>query len=315
MEGLMAKHDQRILKFLTQNADRAPTITDMMTRLNISISDITASLNSLTAQGLVSKRTNGQGIECWFPTSGMALQGAAPQVPAAPPIPESKPAESRVPSMPDSPAPKDPASPSLQGLTVSTAFPALGSVNAPSPSPSASVSSIFAAPAPASEPAGPSGASSAQGHPPATGTASTAPQAPESGPAIVQPIGSSAYGSLGLAQPARSGVGVATFLIGLVVASGASVWVSGMLLRRDVDQLSKGLVKQSSMDEAINSWSDFENKTEGRVQALQKQVQDLETRLAEVKGSNDSLQALVAKQAEEMKNSRVASKRSSRRRR
>ena len=46
----MAKHDQRILKFLNQNADRAPTITEMMTRLNISISDISDALTSLQAQ-------------------------------------------------------------------------------------------------------------------------------------------------------------------------------------------------------------------------------------------------------------------------
>src|SRR5687768_569541 len=72
----MAKQDQRILKFLTQNADRAPTITDMMTRLNISISDITASLTSLMSQGLVSKRTNAQGIECWFPANGAPPQPA-----------------------------------------------------------------------------------------------------------------------------------------------------------------------------------------------------------------------------------------------
>lgn len=81
----MAKHDQRILKFLAQNSDRAPTITDMMTRLNISISEISASLSSLLAQGLITKRTNNQGIECWFP----AGNGAAP---AAPSVPESRPA-------------------------------------------------------------------------------------------------------------------------------------------------------------------------------------------------------------------------------
>ena len=77
----MAKHDQRILKFLTQNAERAPTITDMMTRLNISISDITASLNSLMAQGMVSKRTNAQGIECWFPSYGASPQGGVERAP------------------------------------------------------------------------------------------------------------------------------------------------------------------------------------------------------------------------------------------
>jgi hypothetical protein len=314
MEDLMAKHDQRILKFLTQNADRAPTITDMMTRLNISISDITASLNALTAQGLVSKRTNGQGIECWFPTSGMAAQNAAPPIPQAPQVQEAKPAEPRILSMPESPAAKEPAQSPLPGLTASTAFPALGSMNPAPQSPAASVSAIFSAPAPAHSTETAAAASGPAAEQPAIPASQPAAPA-DNGPSVVQPSNPAAYGALGLAQPARSGVGMVTFLLGLAVASGASIWVSGMLLRKDVDRISTGLVKQASMDEAINSWTDFENKTKGHVQALQKQVADLETRLAEVKGSNDSLQALVAEQAEEMKKSKVASKRSSRRRR
>jgi hypothetical protein len=80
----MAKHDQRILKFLAQNSDRAPTITDMMTRLNISISEISASLSSLLAQGMIAKRTNNQGIECWFPAGNGVAAAAAPESRPAP---------------------------------------------------------------------------------------------------------------------------------------------------------------------------------------------------------------------------------------
>jgi hypothetical protein len=79
----MAKHDQRILKFLAQNSDRAPTITDMMTRLNISISEISASLSSLLAQGLIAKKTNNQGIECWFPAGNGAASAAMDNRPAS----------------------------------------------------------------------------------------------------------------------------------------------------------------------------------------------------------------------------------------
>ncbi len=88
----MAKHDQRILKFLNQNADRAPTITDMMTRLNISISDISDSLGSLLAQNLIAKRTNNQGIECWFPVASAHQANTQPaptqQMPVHPQPPQ-----------------------------------------------------------------------------------------------------------------------------------------------------------------------------------------------------------------------------------
>ncbi len=74
----MAKHDQRILKFLNQNVDQAPTITDLMTRLGISISDISDALNTMVEQGLVAKRTNNQGIECWIPTTGQSAVTESP---------------------------------------------------------------------------------------------------------------------------------------------------------------------------------------------------------------------------------------------
>ncbi len=64
----MTKHDSRILKFLSQgiDSDRGPTITDIMTKLNISISDISASLGQLVTEGLVYKKTNSLGLEMWF---------------------------------------------------------------------------------------------------------------------------------------------------------------------------------------------------------------------------------------------------------
>ncbi len=65
----MAGQDQRILKFLDQNREMAPTITDMMTKLGISISEISESLKTLETAGLVSKTSNAHGIECWFPST------------------------------------------------------------------------------------------------------------------------------------------------------------------------------------------------------------------------------------------------------
>jgi len=72
----MAKHDQRILKFLNQNADRAPTITEMMTRLNISISDISDSLGSLHPKASSPKRPTIRESNAGFPTGPQA----APQM-------------------------------------------------------------------------------------------------------------------------------------------------------------------------------------------------------------------------------------------
>lgn len=65
----MAKNDQKILKFLNKNSDLAPTITDMMIKLNISITDISDALAGLLQQGLVAKRNNEHGIECWYVAS------------------------------------------------------------------------------------------------------------------------------------------------------------------------------------------------------------------------------------------------------
>lgn len=97
----MAGQDQRILKFLDQNRDLTPTITDMMTKLNISISEISDSLIALEAAGLVTKRSNAHGIECWSPSTvqldarpdASPGQGYSPRaaVPPTAPVPKSAP--------------------------------------------------------------------------------------------------------------------------------------------------------------------------------------------------------------------------------
>lgn len=286
----MAKHDQRILKFLTQNADRAPTITDMMTRLNISISDITTSLNSLMAQGLVSKRTNGQGIECWFPTNG--------SVPAAvvEPVQEARVlSESRFASPLASPAPPEPSPlPPLHNpipassLTGSQAFPA------PPPSKSPALESAVFTASPAHM-----AVASANGSAPAAGGA-TGPI--EHLPGVTPPM--PAYA---LAQP-KSGPGWFAFLLGLLATGAAAVFAGKHLLAKDIARSSKGFVEKSEMEAAVSSWTDFENSTKGQVKDLEGQVKDLKDQLAAMKAQNDSLQAVAAKQAEEAKKSAVASR-------
>lgn len=299
----MAKHDQRILKFLTQNADRAPTITDMMTRLNISISDITASLNSLLAQGMISKRTNGQGIECWFPTNGSSGSSQAGGDYAQ----ESRAgADSRfISSMnnpgPPEPSPLPPLQPTLSAsLTASSVFPNPGAASSANASltggskSSAMESAVFKA------------------SPALAAMESSAPS-----PAYDAPLGNPPPPpTYSLAQPARSGIGFMTFLLGLLVTGAASVFVGKNLVKKDIDKASKNFVDFKSMDAAVNSWTDFENTTKTHVKALEAEVAGLKTQMTAMQTANDSLQALAQKAAVEGKKTATgAAKKSTRRRR
>lgn len=299
----MAKHDQRILKFLTQNADRAPTITDMMTRLNISISDITASLNSLLAQGMISKRTNGQGIECWFPTNGSPVSAQMGGEYAQ----DSRPgADSRFISSLNNPAPPEasplpPLQPTLPAsLTGSSIFPNPGATA------SANTSLMGGSKASAME------SSVFKASPAIAAMESSAPS-----PAMDSPLGNPPPPpTYSLAQPARSGIGFMTFLMGLLVTGAASVFVGKQLLKKDLDKASKNYVDRSAMDAAVNSWTDFENTTKTHVKALEAEVASLTAQMAAMKSANDSLQALAVKTPESPKKTVAeAVKKSPRRRR
>jgi hypothetical protein len=103
----MAKHDQTVLKFLNQNSDRAPTLIDMMTKMKISVSDITDSLTDLLAQGIIGKRTNDQGMESWF----VMTKSAMPNPPMANPAPVSEAPEAAPKPVEPNPEPKPIAPP------------------------------------------------------------------------------------------------------------------------------------------------------------------------------------------------------------
>lgn len=321
----MAKHDQRILKFLTQNAERAPTITDMMTRLNISISDISASLNSLMAQGMVSKRTNGQGIECWFPTNGTSPQlGAGNALDYAQEPrggePDRRGAESgRISSSrfssplgnpaPPEPAPLPPLQPTLS-LSASTAFPAsLTATSSPAPAalgqrPAAMESAVFAA-SPAAI------AAAAQSAPSRIPEASAPAPASEALPGITPPVG---HYSL---APVKSGIGFMTFTFGLILTAAASVYFSNRLLKKDFDSASRSFVDRPTWDKAMASAKTFEGATKNHVKSLEAEVKALTAQVAAMKAANDSLQAVAAQQAEQARKAEaaVAKKPASKRRR
>lgn len=316
----MAKQDQRILKFLTQNADRAPTITDMMTRLNISISDITSSLNSLMAQGMVSKRTNGQGIECWFPVNGAPQQlgGEFAQEPRGEAVRSG--GDSRFLSSLNNPAPPEPSplpplQPTLPSLSASTAFPASLTATSSGPSPRNSPSmesAVFAASPAAIAAASDRRGSDFGGSPSMSPLAATGPSAPpvqDALPGVPAPV---AYSM----APVKNGVGFLTFAVGLILSAAAAVYFSGRLLKRDFEVAARNFVERSVLDQATASHAKFEAATKTHVTALEADVKALKDQLALMQAANDSLKAAAGKPAEEAKKAEapVAKKARARRR-
>jgi hypothetical protein len=274
----MAKHDQRILKFLNQNSDRAPTITEMMTRLNISISDISDSLGSLQAGGLISKKTNNQGIECWFPTGPQAspqqvppIQVHAPHLQNMPttqmPIPAPMPVEGR--NREEVRAPVD-----SRFMASAQERP----MQAPEPQP----------PAPKQPPVQVS-------HIPMAEPVYT----PRGIPPQPEPAMSGSAPMYGLSQPAPKGIGILTFVAGLVLAIGISAWLGGRMAAKEVEKASKTFVDRKSLSDATTAFNDFQEKTKAHVTTLEAEVKQLSAQLALSKSMADSLQtSMAAKPAE-----------------
>ena len=261
----MAKHDQRILKFLNQNADRAPTITEMMTRLNISISDISDSLGSLQSQGLISKKTDSQGIECWFPTGPQASPQQVPplQVQAShfsPQAPLSAPMQSQP----------------TQSMRVMQAPEPQPPISKPSPVQVSHIPMVDSAysPRPAIPP-----------QPPVQ-------EAPRPEPALNIPIS-----NYGLSQPAPKGVGILTLVAGLILATGFSIFMAKRLASQEVKRASNTFVDKKSLLEATTAFKAFEEKTNTHVTALEAEIKQLTVQLASSKAATDSLQTLSAKNA------------------
>jgi hypothetical protein len=267
----MAKHDQRILKFLNQNADRAPTITEMMTRLNISISDISDSLGSLQGQGLISKKTNNQGIECWFPLGPQAApQMAQPvQVPAQHPAPQTPsssgafPADNR--NQPDR---------HLLETRSFAGFTDQRPIQAPDPQPP-QPKPVQVQHIPAAEPSY------------GVGSRNTIPPQPEPALGGNAPL-------YGLPQPAKGGIGFLTLALGLIASVAVSVWLSGRLAGNAVNRASREFVDKKALTEATKSFNEFQEKTKTHVTALEQEVKKLNEALASSKAAAESLKAVAA---------------------
>ena len=282
----MAKHDQRILKFLNQNVDRPPTITEMMTRLNISISDISDSLASLQAQGLIAKKVNNQGIEVWFP--GGAPQAAPAMAMVPPQVPERLPPQRGPLAQPTAqiPAMGGPiAVDARAGSEVRSPFHGDRSMPAPEPQPPSprpvslserearpvQVQHMSDAPAPA-----PRGLES--------GSLSNLPQ---------PPVFNGASPMYGLA-PAPRGVGFLTLLAGLAVAVGASYFLATRLIAKEVRKASATFVDRKALVDANAALTDFQEKTKAHVTALEAQVRKLSDDLAASRSATDSLKVAAA---------------------
>lgn len=284
----MAKHDQRILKFLNQNADRAPTITEMMTRLNISISDISEALTSLQAQGLITKKVNSQGIECWFPGSGSpshAVPSAnyvgsqiADRLPGhgAPPLAA---ATAQMPAM-GGPVAVEARAGSEVRSSFLAGVPERG-MAAPEPKPP------LARPMPsperearpvqvqhmAAENETPRGLDSFD-----RGGLSNIPQSPNlnGSPAMY-----------GLA-PASSGVGILTLLAGLVAAVALSAFITTRLIAKEMHKASADFVDRKALTDANAALTDFQEKTKAHVAALEAEIKKLSDEQAASKASVES---------------------------
>ncbi|MEO6095524.1 MAG: hypothetical protein ABIW76_07560 [Fibrobacteria bacterium] len=309
----MAKHDQRILKFLNQNADRAPTITEMMTRLNISISDISDSLASLQTQGLISKKTDHQGIECWFPNGPQA----SPQ--QIPPM-QVRTSHLAAHPMPNAPMPVQ-TPPMDSRYREDSRFgsgPHERTVQAPDPHPPSpkvppvQVNHI---------PMNPMNPTVPMAHmaptapmPPMYPTSPMTPVAPKAPIAAIAPIAAMAEptyhpqeilpqsepsfsGSAPfypIAQPSSRGIGILTFVGGLVLAVVASTWLGGRMAAKEIKKASANFVDKKALLEANTALNEFQEKTKTHVTALEAEVKQLTAQLATTKAAAESLQTTAA---------------------
>jgi len=280
----MAKHDQRILKFLNQNGDRAPTITEMMTRLNISISDISESLSSLQGQGLITKKVNSQGIECWFPGSGSSSHAVpssnfagsqmSERLPGhgAPPLAA---ATAQMPAMGgpiavEARAPAEVRSSFLagmpeRGMTAPEPKPPMAR---PMPSPEREARPVQVQHMAAEAEQAPRGFDS-----PDRGGLASIPQSPtfNGSPAMY-----------GLA-PSSSGIGILTLLAGLVAAVALSAFITTRLIAKEMQKAAVAFVDRKALTDANAAMADFQEKTKAHVTALETEVKKLTDELAATK--------------------------------
>ena len=290
----MSNYDHRILKFLNQNINRSPTITDMMTKLNISITDISDSLKNLLAQGLITRRINAAGIECWSPAMPQAaaptptLTQAAPVVaaPVAQPIPSVN-----VPQAPKSAPPVTPvASTPVASTSVGSATPVANFMGGPIEKPMTRPEPVASTPKPGPVPVQhfslvDKAAMETQTFPAMGLTQAKAEYAPMS-PAATNPFPMQKQNSPTVSWP--------ILILCLLITSGFSIWIAAQVTANKMSRMQKSFVDQKSLNTANSAINEFQVETKSQLAALEAEVKTLREQLTAAKASSDSVKEIQA---------------------
>jgi hypothetical protein len=226
----------------------------MMTRLNISISDISDSLSSLQAQGLINKKTTNQGIECWFPTGPQA----APQMTQPMQVPASHLATQPTNSIPLATENRVP-----DRMGQDSRFSGLSDQKYQIPDPASAASQAAAVQVqhiPMAEPAY---------HPLSHNGIPPTDPAPRADAALY-----------GLPQAPKGGVGFLALALGLVAAVAISTWLSGRLAGNAVNRAARDFVDKKTLTETTKSFAEFQDKTKTHITALEAEIKKLTEQLA-----------------------------------
>lgn len=287
----MAKHDQTILKFLNQHADRSPTLIDMMTKLKINVSDITDSLTDLLAKGVISKQTNEQGMEIWSVVA---------------PGKEAKPPEMQIPA--PSVAPLTLTLANLAPTTLSTtpaikqAEPEVKTEIKPTVSPEALAESPKSE-IPKSEipkleipkPEIPAAPAAQLGQAEQVEQAALGAQGFEQSQPSAIPMQPAPFYPMATPQ----GIGRAGLVFGLLVMGALAIGANHWLGQKRIEEATKDFVDQKSFTDFGNSYLEFEERAKSEVSALKTQVKSLQDQIASQQALVDSLKTTLAVAAAE----------------
>lgn len=94
--------------------------------------------------------------------------------------------------------------------------------------------------------------------------------------------------------PVNKGIGLFTFIVGLLLTAGLSVWLGSRLAHKEIEQISKDFVNQKMFTDIGNAFLVFEDKTKVETTALKDQVKLLQAQLTAVQSVSDSLKVVLA---------------------
>jgi len=271
----MSNYDHRILKFLNQNIDRAPTITDMMTKLNISITDISDSLKNLLAQGLITRRMNAAGIECWSPALPQNSPSPTPtQVQPVATVASLNPVTIPSPSVTISQAPKiaQPVSPTANFMG--------GPIEKPMTRPEPVASSPKLGPVPVQHFSLVDKSAMETQTFPAMGLTQSKTEYTPMSPTTTNPTS--------MQKPNMQAVSWPILILCLAVTAAFSIWISAQMSAHKISGMQKSFVDQKSLNTANSATNEFLVETKSQVAELKAEVKMLQEQLSAAKVSSDS---------------------------